>query len=275
MARAARSGLLVRALPGIWVPATHATDPAMRAAALLTAAPNAVLTGRIAAALSWWPELPVSVVTASRHADVARAVGYRFHRQKVIPGHVIEWRGLRMTSPARTVLDLIPELGGHAIDEALRRRAATLAQLWQALRESPGRRHNNRRAWLLRDSRDEPWSEAERALHSLMRDVRPRCRFRTNHRVTSAAGVAFLDVAIASLHLGVEADGRAFHTSPASFERDRDRDTALAAEGWHVVRFSARQLFNAPVEVRTRIESIIRHRRRVSGALPRRGQAVP
>ena len=51
--------------------------------------------------------------------------------------------------PALTVLDLIPTLGGKPIDEALRRRAATLEQMWRALELTPDRRGNTLRRALL------------------------------------------------------------------------------------------------------------------------------
>jgi hypothetical protein len=44
----------------------------------------------------------------------------------------------------------------------------------------------------------------------------------------------------------VELDGRAFHSTPADFERDRARDRKLHAAGWCVVRVTWRQLHDDP-----------------------------
>jgi very-short-patch-repair endonuclease len=40
----------------------------------------------------------------------------------------------------------------------------------------------------------------------------------------------------------VETDGHRHHGTRAAFERDRERDSALVAEGWRVVRVTHRRL---------------------------------
>ncbi|WP_062315943.1 endonuclease domain-containing protein [Demequina maris] len=44
----------------------------------------------------------------------------------------------------------------------------------------------------------------------------------------------------------IELDGAAFHSSRPAVDRDRERDTELAAAGWHTVRFSFRDLQRRP-----------------------------
>ncbi|HZH25523.1 MAG TPA: DUF559 domain-containing protein [Solirubrobacteraceae bacterium] len=51
------------------------------------------------------------------------------------------------------------------------------------------------------------------------------------------------------LRLAVELDGWAFHRTRAAFERDRRRDTVLAAAGVRVLRFTHHQLTTTPAEV--------------------------
>jgi hypothetical protein len=46
--------------------------------------------------------------------------------------------------------------------------------------------------------------------------------------------------------LAVETDGRASHANAVAFERDRRRDLDLESAGWHVLRFSWRQIVNQP-----------------------------
>src|SRR5215210_7802144 len=84
---------------------------------------------------------------------------------------VLERGGLRMTTPAPTALDLCDTVGGDAIDTVLRTRAASLAELHAVLGRTSRRRGNQLRRQLLLDSRDEPWSEAERRAHQLLRDA--------------------------------------------------------------------------------------------------------
>jgi hypothetical protein len=45
-----------------------------------------------------------------------------------------------------------------------------------------------------------------------------------------------------SQQLIVELDGHAYHSDRAAYERDRERDRALSAAGWQVVRVTWRQL---------------------------------
>lgn len=262
VARAGRRGHIRRLLPGVWAAAAHADNLTVRAAAVQMADPDAVLTGRIAARLTWWPELECRTVTAVRRTKVTPMQGFAWRRGVVDPDDVIEVNRLRFTSVAATVLELIPELGGQVIDEALRRGVVTMAQLWEAFRGRGRRRGDARRRFLLEDSHDEPWSEAERSLHQILRSVRMPCRFRANHRVWlgDTGRCAYVDAALIPLKLGFEADGRAFHSEEGPFERDRNRDTQLASIGWWIVRFSARQVLEDANEVRERIVAIVRER---------------
>ncbi len=260
--------MLVRILPSIWVAPTGTERLEVLAQALAAAYPDAVITGRAAARLTWWPELSAHVLTAARPLRPPPAPRFSFGERRVDPNHVIEYGGLRITDVAMTVLDLIPELGGAAIDEALRRRVVTLEELWTALAATPGRRGNRRRRALLHDSRDQPWSEAERALHQVLRPLRLPCRWYSNFRVpfdaeersSVTSGVYYLDAGLPDLLLDIEVDGHEFHATKAAFNADRLRDTRLAAQGWQVVRLAAVHLLTEPEKVRARIESIVRHR---------------
>jgi hypothetical protein len=59
-----------------------------------------------------------------------------------------------------TAIDLSTFAYSDAIDIALRVRAATLANMYEALRLTPHRAGNRERLKLLIDSRAEPWSAA-------------------------------------------------------------------------------------------------------------------
>ena len=88
--------------------------------------------------------------------------GITFTRRR-IPGElVVEQRGLRFTHPSLTAIDMATFRCPDAIDLALRTRAATLAQMYEALRLTSNRIGNPERMRLLLDSRDLPWSAAER-----------------------------------------------------------------------------------------------------------------
>lgn len=257
------SGLrqLERLLPGIYGIPGASTSIAHRARAVALADPNAIITGEAAAALTWWPELRCGTLPVTRSGTHPPAAGYAWSRGRVPDELVVDAQGLRMSGVALSVLDMIPRIGGKAIDEALRRRVVSLTQLDEALRRTPNRRGNRDRAWLLRDSRDEPWSEPERLFHRHLRDAGVK-GWETNYRVEIEPKAALLDVALPASLLAFEIDGRAYHSSAAAFERDRDRDGALAEAGWQVVRFSAAAVNDRDATIR-RVLRIIAERRRV------------
>jgi hypothetical protein len=56
--------------------------------------------------------------------------------------------------------------------------------------------------------------------------------------------------------LVVETDGHEHHGTRAAFERDRARDQALTAAGWTVLRFTHRQIAEAPERVKQILVSV-------------------
>lgn len=246
VSRATRRGELVRLLPGVYCPAGMERDLRTRCAAVLESDPNAIITGAAAAALTWWPECPVPEVAAYRRRPVP-AKGFRWLSDPAPEDLVLRGGSFGIAAPALAVLDMLPGAGGEVIDEALRRKAVTLAQLEEAFALTPYRPGNVERRWLLDDSRDEPWSELERAFHRVVRDLDLPTPYRTNFRVELGnGGVAFIDVALPVLRLGFEVDGYEFHGSRGAFERDRVRDARLAAGQWWVVRLSWEMVEDEP-----------------------------
>ena len=246
-------GRIVPIVPGVYAPAAAEPSLALKIAAVRWIDPAAVVT-RHAAAKVWWPQLEVPVLTVRRSTHAAPLAGFAWER-RALPAELITHHGeVQIAAPALTVVDLIPELGGAVIDEALRRGAVTVEGLRRALALTPGRRGNALRRELIEDSRDRPWSEAERGLHRILRAAPLGRPFLTNHPVAlTAGGIALLDVAIPPLLLGIEVDGYAFHGDRTAFEHDRARDSDLAAQGWWVLRFSAAFVERQPGEVRRRI----------------------
>lgn len=248
IARLVRDGELVGVLPGVYAPAGVRPDRHLRLACLARWAPDAVLVGRTAAQLTFWPGLPGDRVECALPWDRDPQPGFRFVKRRVAPELVVRHGPLRVTRPDLTALDLCEELGGDGIDQVLRTRSATLESLHEALRLSGSRAGNRERRRLLLDSRDEPWSAAERVFHRLLRDA-GITGWKANHPVRVRGQRYFLDVAFPGLRLAVEVDGRLHQTDPALFESDRSRQNALVLDGWTVVRFTWRMLVDEPEEV--------------------------
>jgi very-short-patch-repair endonuclease len=57
--------------------------------------------------------------------------------------------------------------------------------------------------------------------------------------------------------LMVEADSWAFHRHRVAFERDRERDAAMQAEGFRVVRLTHRRLEREPAKVASQLRRLL------------------
>lgn len=253
-ARAA--GRIVSLLPGVGVPAGLGTDWKWQIAALFAWRPDAVVLGRAAANLQFWPGLEVRAVEAAVRTRF-RSPAYQFTEAQVPLDEIVQLGGVRVCSPALTTLDLIPEFGGDVIDRALRSRRVTLPQLWSALDRSTNRRGNRARRRLLLDSRDEPWSEAERLAHRWLRRHRIG-GWQANFGVIVRGRTYYLDIAFRRQRVAIEIDGRLHEDDPEIFESDRERQNALVLAGWTVLRFTWRMLVDRPDYVIATIQAVLR-----------------
>lgn len=68
------------------------------------------------------------------------------------------------------------------------------------------------------------------------------------HVVVDRTGrpVARIDLAFPAARLAIELDGRAYHSDPTAFERDRSRQNELVLLGWTVLRFTWQQFLDRP-----------------------------
>ncbi len=241
-----RRGRLRAVLPGVYAIAEHADDLEVLVAAVARWDPDAVVVGAAAARLTFWPEAPLSAieVATSRRGEHR---GFRLVRRRVPPELVTRRQGTRVAVPALAVLDLAGS-STEPIDRALRARAVTLQGLWDAFALTGGRRGNAQRLLHLLDSRDEPWSAAERLCHRLLRDA-GLVGWEANLPVRSGGRVFYLDVAFPDSGVVVEVDGRLHEHDPDVFENDRWRQNSLVVDGWVVVRVTWAMLTKHPEAV--------------------------
>jgi len=242
---AVAAGLVKRLLPGTYALRDAVPDLRVRALAVARWQPDAVITGRAAARLSFWPAIFVREIDIARRAHPPTARGYRFHQRHIDPDHILQFGELRLTAPALTAIDLVDEVGGEAIDTCLRSRSARLEDLWVAFMAHADRPGNASRRWMLMDSRDRPWSAAERLSHRILRAAKVR-GWTANHRVTVDGNRYFIDIAFHAARLAVEIDGRLHEDDPAIFENDRYRQNGLVRAGWRVLRFTYAMLLHEP-----------------------------
>jgi very-short-patch-repair endonuclease len=162
--------------------------------------------------------------------------------------------GLPVTSPARTMIDFAGEASTAVVEAALNearvQRLVTDETLRQAMERCPLRKGVGRLGALLKAERGPSLtrSETERRLRSIVeRGELPWPQFNVwlfGHLV---------DAVWPDAKLVVEVDGYSVHGHRRAFESDRRRDQQLAAQGFVVVRVTARQLRDEPMAVLGRL----------------------
>ncbi|HEY6399376.1 MAG TPA: type IV toxin-antitoxin system AbiEi family antitoxin domain-containing protein, partial [Solirubrobacteraceae bacterium] len=254
---------LYRIHHGVYLPEPPemAARMTLLAAAAIACGPDAVLSHHAAAEL--WGLLPpgpgdIDVTVVGRNPGHRRS-GIRVHRASALdPRDIRVRRGLRVTAPARVVLELAAKLDAGGLEDLLARSrvecSVTEADLAATIRrhpEYPG-------AAILRAAtqRDEgpalTRSQAERLFLDLIR------RAGLPHPATNVrTGRYEVDFLWRDAQLVVEVDGYAFHRDRAAFERDRRRDAALMAAGMRVMRFTWRQIVEEPLTVVARTAQVL------------------
>ncbi|WP_065572555.1 DUF559 domain-containing protein [Micrococcus luteus] len=207
------------------------------------------LTGPLAADRS------VHIATPRGHGTASRRAGIRSHRLRAdAPVRIVD--GVRVTAPGWIFVDLAAQAGPleHLValgdsmvrtapTEARRRRlppgVTDVAELRAAVEER-GRVRGIRAARealeLVRPGADSPQESRLRA--RLVLDgfpepaVNPCVRLATGQRLR-------VDLVWAEAKVAVEYDGDQHRTDRRQWREDRERDAALRAEGWEVIRVTA------------------------------------
>lgn len=255
-----RSGRLIRVHSGTYAVGhlpQHPLDEAY--GALLACGPNAVLSHGTAATVygvyrRWELPLEVTVPAARRPNRI------RIHRAKLTRDDITIQLGLRVTSPARTLLDMAPRL----TDKQLRR-------AFNQLRLSHGLRPGQL-AGLLRRFPRAPGAgrliplagSTSRATRSGLEDK--FLDFCGRHglpepRLNEKLGGIEVDVFFEGEGLIVEVDGYDTHSGPVSFETDRERDASMLELGFPTVRVTEERIDNAPEREAARLRAILERRR--------------
>lgn len=259
---ARRRGELTSVLPGVYAEPSRAGELLVRARAARLRDPNCVVIKDAAAALMGWEHVPTP-----RDLQVASL------RLRSRPGLIVERRsvprhltrtidGVRTTSRALTALELTPDHGTAVVDDAMRR-GVRLIELQSALAMRKGSRGQRGRRLIVDDSRDRPFSPAERAAHRALREASglPRWQGNVEFRDGQERLIAVGDIVFDSLLLVLEIDGRG-HRDPQQAARDRRKDLWLSLRGWQVVRLDAVLTQDAKDFLRT-VRQVIAARRGV------------
>lgn len=240
------SGHLRRLLRGVYASAQAPDDLRFRAAAVSLVVPRqAVVTDRTAAWLHGVPILPRTALREVPPIEVFRTDDARVRRPGVTGGRrgllardVMEVYGVRVTTPARTALDLGRMLWRYdalaALDGFLRRgvdREALLRDL-SRFRGYRGVRQL-RPLLLIADRRAESPGESALRLHWYDAGL-PEPTLQ--HWIDGDDGIPRyrLDLALPELRYAAEYDGELHHSSPDDRADDEERRSWARRRGWTI-----------------------------------------
>jgi hypothetical protein len=259
--RRVRSGSLVRVDRGVFRlrTARQSYDQQLMTA-IVGVGPSTVVSHQSAAHM--WelmdrrPELPHVTTSAGRW----RSKAFNVHRSgDLAPEHVDAIRGIPVTIPSRTVVDLGATVSAKAVavifGRVLRDGMVTLRE-FECLLADIGRQGRagvgvarklveERREW---DGDNESVLEDEfRRLVSRAGLPSPVGQFEI--RDHSGLFVGRADFAFPEQRLAIELDGYRYHSDPETFVRDRNRQNRLLLAGYRVLRYTARDLRQTPERV--------------------------
>jgi very-short-patch-repair endonuclease len=242
--------------------APEARPPFWREHAALLALGRGSILSRHAAAAAWRfrpPHTgPIDVTIIGRDAGRDRD-GIRVHRAKSInPEDIRTHLGMRITSPALTLIEISLDLADDEVErayaEGLALRRFSKTSIREAIARNP--RGGARLKPFLAGQPALTRSDGERRLLALIRKAglpEPE----TNVRL----GRWPVDVLWRKEKVIVELDGVDFHTSPWAFRRDRKKDAQLIAAGYIVIRISGSMLKHNPEQVLVTIVTALTQRR--------------
>jgi hypothetical protein len=257
-------GRLYRVYPGVYAVGRPPVTPLERAvAAVLACGPGAALSHSSAMTLwGFWKrwDLPFEVtLTGDR-----RPKGIKAHRRAgLLRRDLRVWQGIRVTSPARTLLDCAPQLPPKSLTRRINdARRQGLLQL-EALADVVNRFPLHPGAPILRPHARAAQNATASGLEDDFIEFCGRFGLPTPQVNTRVAGFE-VDAFFESERLIVELDSWDFHSHRTAFENDRERDATTLALGIATVRITWKRLQSEPEREAERLQAILTDRRRLA-----------
>jgi hypothetical protein len=255
--RRLESGQLLRRHHGVYAVSYLPLSPVSRAAAaVLAGGPTAALSHDAAHSL-WrggeWRE-PIEITTRTRR----RPAGLWVHHSSELDDQdiTIHW-GIRVTTPARTLLDIAPRYTRHELarfaNELKARHFLHHDDIPELLERLPGRPGAHK---LDPHARGYTRSGPERRFQRFCAERGLPVPL-TNTIVLGRE----VDAYFPQHQLIVELDTDTHHADPNSFERDRDNDATALAHGIKTVRITAHRLQHHPDREERRLRTTLGSRR--------------
>jgi len=257
-----------RVRTGRWVPAIGAAlrsedepeSPEMLLSAVALTWPDAVVCRSLAGKAFDLPVPDFTVVDACVPSMPRHRHRLRAHRVDLGRQEVVRSLGARLTSPRRTLVDLLAHLprddAWDLLAWAVTRDRVSAQALEAHLVSHPRRKGARQLRFLARMAREGALSEAERRLHVLLRRA-GISGWRPNVRVHDRSGrIGVVDVLFPEARLVVEVDGWRSHGKDR-FQSDRTRQNRLVAAGFRVLRFTWDDITLRPQAVLAQIRTLL------------------
>lgn len=227
--------------------------------------PGACVSHFSAAAIHRLRMVPTDEVSVTVHARTTHTFpGVRVFRSfDLAATHMVEHKGLPVTSLPRTVVDIaacIPQRRLEAaVDELLADQRIGVAEIREVL-DAVARRGRNGVVSLrsILDARSDgpvKASRLERIGLSLLRSAQ-FASFKLEYAIPWAPRQRF-DVAFPLQRLAIEWDSRRWHTQKQAFDRDRERDRVALEHGWRILRFTWSDVSDRPDLVVESIRTVL------------------
>ena len=197
--------------------------------------------------------------TTHRYLD---ALVHRSH--DLHTSHIMQIKGLPVTTPARTVIDLAallrPRHVASIVDNLVAARKLAIADVRtiaeQVLRR--GKPGSTALRQLLEDRGEGPDADASRLERAGFRLLigaglpEPRLEYPIPWDPRRRFDAAYPDSKLA-----LEWDSRRWHTQVEAFERDRERDRQAVRNGWRILRYTWHDLTTRPSTVTDTVRSVL------------------
>ena len=246
-----RSGELLREYPGVYRVGHRAPSVEARyLAAVWACGRSALLSGRAAGyllgILTTPPDMPEVTAPTER-----RIPGVKTHRSRNLQGTV--WRGIPVTTPPRTLVDLSSVLAVEALARACHeagiRHGTAPGEVEAILGRSRGAGKLRR---VLRGDVHVSLSALERRFLALLRGAGLPLP-----ATNQPAGGRRVDCRWADERLTVELDGYRYHSSRHAWELDRRREREAYARGDQFRRYTYGDVFERPEPMLRELRSVL------------------
>jgi predicted transcriptional regulator of viral defense system len=259
-----RNGRLHRMHRGVYAVGHLAVPPLGRLRAAVLACGNTAVLSHFSAAEFWdlvAVEARAPQVSVSDSAG-RRIPGLRVHRRRSLVERDVWIRhGIRVTSPARTILDIAADLTDHGLRRTVRRAQAegrvNVRQLLEVLARAHGHRGSAALRAVVADGPVPTRSELEDVVLDLI--VRASSEEPEVNALLRLDGERAIrpDFLWRRLRLVIEADGAAWHDDKITREDDAGKQAILEAHGYRVLRITWDQAVRHPQQTLARIRAAL------------------